>query len=46
MGAAVLIGLEIISEISDKEGRFVLIKAKIDQEDVTLCIFFLERCLI
>ncbi len=39
-GVAILISnavkFELISQINDKEGRFVLVKGKIDQKEVTL----------
>ncbi len=39
-GVAILISIavkfELISQINDKEGRFVLVKGKIDQKEVTL----------
>uniref|UniRef100_A0AAX7VPN2 exodeoxyribonuclease III n=1 Tax=Astatotilapia calliptera TaxID=8154 RepID=A0AAX7VPN2_ASTCA len=40
-GVAILIpnkvGFEFTGEHKDKEGRFVLVKGKMEQEDVTLC---------
>lgn len=58
-GVAVLISnstqFEFLSEIRDKEGRFVLVKGKIDQKEVTLFNVYallgvvrlsLEKCLI